>query len=208
MCCPGRASLTLCIRGLRAVARAVRVPRCKSRCFNAKLQQAPPKTARGGGLVVFLYRRRRDGASRRETVVHLSCRWSQHVINERHCKSGSPMSLDVSTVHRTPVPRFGSTGCAPEPAHCHFRRSTSLFAARDPSACWAVSRRRAHPPGKNRGRGDEAWSQCTHGFGARTFWLRVFMVLLRLASILPLKIEDDMGDEGEVLVDTEISRMA
>ena len=34
------------------------------------------------------------------------------------------------------------------------------------------------------------------------------MVLLRLASILPLKIEDDMGDEGEVLVDTEISAMA
>ena len=157
MCCPGRASLTLCLRGLRAVARAVRVPRCKSRCFNAKLQQAPPKTARGGGLVVFLYRRRRDGASRCETVVHLSCRWSQHVINERHCKSGSPVSLDMSTVHRTPVPRFGSTGCAPEPAHCHFRRSTSFSAARDPSACWAVSRIMAVP----------------HGFGARLFWLGI-----------------------------------
>ena len=79
MCCPDRASLILCIRSLRVVARAVRIPRCKSRCFNAKLQQAPPKTARGGGLVVFLHCRRRDDASRHEN----SCAFEPQVVTTR-----------------------------------------------------------------------------------------------------------------------------
>ena len=130
MCCPGRASLTLCLRGLRAVARAVRVPRCKSRCFNAKLQQAPPKTARGGGLVVFLYRRRGDGAASTFTA------WDRARLPQAETWNGANTLGGLAT----PVPRFGSTGCAPESAHCHFRRSTSFSAARDPSACWAVSR--------------------------------------------------------------------
>ena len=116
MCCPGRASLTLCLRGLRALARAVRVPRCKSRCFNAKLQQAPPKTARGGGLVVFLYRRRGDGAASTFTA------WDRARLPQAETWNGANTLGGLAT----PVPRFGSTGCAPESAHCHFRRSTSF----------------------------------------------------------------------------------